>query len=359
MDEIFAALGSPEPCVLVMVTRTLRSSPRAVGSAMVVRRDGSVVGNISEGCVDGDAVLTAEDVLATGRPVLTTYGVSDGDAMAVGLACGGEIDVVVSPGPPAAVVDLLREHEQREIACALLTVVSPEDLRGRHLAIGPDDVRGTTGDPARDRALAAEARVLLGDGRSGVVVTRPDGAPEVTAVVRVVAPAPRMLIFGSGAFAPPLAALGKILGYHVTVCDARPTFATRARVPAADEVVVEWPHRYLESTPVDARTVICSLSHDAKFEIPLLVAALRRPAAYVGALGSRRTQAVRTEALRRAGLTDAELTRLRAPIGLDIGARSPGETAVSIAAEIVSAQTGRTGRALRETIGSIHPVGTQ
>lgn len=364
MREILEALGSPAPCALVTVTRTMRSSPRPVGSSMVVHADGSIVGNVSAGCVDGDAVLTAEDVLATGRAVVTRYGVSDEIALSVGLACGGEIDVVVSPGPAADLVDLLRGLERAEVGCALVTVVSPEPLRGRHLAVGPDEVRGTTGQAALDSALAEQARELVARGRGGAVSVPSAGASDdpaaaaptgqVAAVVQVAVPAPRMLVFGAGSFAGPLVAAGRLVGYRVTLCDARAAFATAERFPDADEVVVDWPHRYLAGTAVDGRTVICSLVHDPKFEIPLLVAALRSPAGYVGALGSRRTHAKRVEALRREGLGEQEIARLRAPIGLDLGAATPEETAISVIAEVVAVRAGGSGRELRGTTGRIH-----
>ena len=151
-----------------------------------------------------------------------------------------------------------------------------------------------------------------------------------------------------------LTKVGKVLGYHVTVCDARPVFATAERNPEADEVVVAWPDSYLATTTIDARTVICSLSHDPKFEVPLLVDALRRPAGYVGALGSRRTAQERAERLRAEGLQDAEIARLHAPIGLDLGAGTPEETAISIAAEIISARSGSSTQELRSSVGRIH-----
>jgi xanthine dehydrogenase accessory factor len=163
-----------------------------------------------------------------------------------------------------------------------------------------------------------------------------------------------MLVFGAIDFAAAVARIGAFLGYHVTVCDARAVFATRARFPDADDVVVRWPHEYLAETVVDDRTVICVLTHDPKFDVPLLEVALRTPAAYVGAMGSRRTHDDRLARLRDRGLSDKELARLAAPIGLDIGARTPEETAVSVAAEIVSARWGGSGQPLSETDGSIH-----
>ena len=355
MHEILAALASSEPRALVTVTHALRSSPLPVGSSMVVGADGSVVGNISAGCVDGDAVLRAEEVLETGLAETAHYGVSDEMAMAVGLACGGEIDIVVSPGPSAELVHFLLEHAQDSSGSALVTVVEPEDLRGRHLAVGPYEVKGSTGEPHLDEELGARARALTASGRSGIVLVEPlEGDRAVRAVVQVAVPAPRMLVFGAGAYAASLTKVGKVLGYHVTVCDARPVFATAERNPEADEVVVAWPDRYLAATTIDSRTVICSLSHDPKFEIPLLVTALRGPAGYVGALGSRRTAQERAERLRTEGLTDGEIARLHAPIGLDLSAGTPEETAISIAAEIIAARSGSSALELRSSGGRIH-----
>ncbi len=166
-----------------------------------------------------------------------------------------------------------------------------------------------------------------------------------------------MIVFGAIDFAAALVRVGKFLGYHVTVCDARPVFATPARFPEADEIVVEWPHRYLESTDVDARTVLCVLTHDAKFDVPLLRVALRLPVAYVGAMGSRRTHLDRNERLREVGVTEIELARLRSPIGLDLGARTPEETALSIGAEIVAHRRGGTGASLTGAHTPIHHDG--
>ena len=166
--------------------------------------------------------------------------------------------------------------------------------------------------------------------------------------------APRLLVLGAVAFADTLVRLGRFLGYRVTLCDARPVFASRDRFPEADEVVVEWPHRFLATVEADRRTAVCVLTHDPKFDVPALVAALRSPAGYVGAIGSRRTCADRAERLRAAGLTEHELARLRSPVGLDLGGATPEEVALSIGAEIVALRYGGSGRPLRETAGPIH-----
>jgi xanthine dehydrogenase accessory factor len=198
---------------------------------------------------------------------------------------------------------------------------------------------------------------MLAQGATGVRRYGPDGErrrDELGVFVQSFAPPPRMLVFGAIDFAAAVARAGKFLGYRVTVCDARPVFATAARFPDADEVVTDWPHRYLSGITVDERTVICVLTHDPKFDVPLLEVALRTPAAYIGAMGSRRTHEDRLDRLREAGMTEDELARLRSPIGLDLGARTPEETAVAIAAELIQLRWGGTGMPLTGTTGRIH-----
>ncbi|MGP3632600.1 XdhC family protein, partial [Streptomyces sp. 24-1644] len=238
----------------------------------------------------------------------------------------------------------------------------PAELLGRPLLVHPDGAYegGLGGYPELDRTAVAEARAMLDAGRTGSLVIGAEGSrcgAPVTLLVESSVPPPRMIVFGAIDFASALVRAGTFLGYRVTVCDARPVFATRARFPEADEIVVEWPHRYLAATEVDARTVLCVLTHDAKFDVPLLEAALKLPVAYVGAMGSRRTHLDRNERLRDAGVTEAELARLHSPIGLDLGARTPEETALSIAAEIVAERRGGSGRPLTGAHTPIHHEG--
>jgi xanthine dehydrogenase accessory factor len=243
-------------------------------------------------------------------------------------------------------------------------VIDHPDLAwiGRRLVVRPEAVDGSLGSLRADAAVTDDARGLLAAGRSEVLTYGPDGQRRgagMEVFVASHAPRPRMLVFGAIDFATAVAQQGSFLGYRVTVCDARPVFATEARFPTADEVVVDWPHRYLaaqvEAGAIDGRTVICVLTHDPKFDVPLLQVALRVPElAYVGAMGSRRTHADRLERLREAGLTEAELGRLSSPTGLDLGARTPEETAVSIAAEIIARRWGGGGRPLTDTGGRIH-----
>jgi xanthine dehydrogenase accessory factor len=232
---------------------------------------------------------------------------------------------------------------------ALLTALSPEAARGNHIVVTPDVTLGTFGDEITDQRAA---QLALDCRQSTEPTVIEDGA--ATFLVQWFRPRPSLLVFGAMAYSEPIAALGKLLGYRVVVCDARPVFATVERVPSADEVVVDWPHRYLKRASVDSQTVILSLVHDEKFEVPLLDLALKGPAAYVGALGSRRTAQRRLEALRAFGLSDDELARLHAPMGLDLGARSSEETAVSIMGEVIAASRAGTGQRLADLSGSIH-----
>jgi xanthine dehydrogenase accessory factor len=347
------------------VVRTFSSAPRQPGAAMVVAPDGSVAGSVSGGCVEGAVYETALEVVETGVPRLERYGVSDDDAFAVGLTCGGVLDIFIEPLSQNTfphldhVVDAITGH--RPVAIATVIAHPDSAWLGRRLVITPESAEGSLGSRRAEDAVTDDARGLLAAGRSEVLTYGPDGQRRgegMEVFVASHAPRPRMLVFGAIDFAAAVAQQGSFLGYRVTVCDARPVFATSARFPTADEVVVDWPHRYLAAQvnagAIDARTVICVLTHDAKFDVPLLEVALRLDVGYIGAMGSRRTHDDRLARLREAGLTDVELSRLASPIGLDLGARTPEETAVSIAAEIIARQWGGGGRPLSDIGGRIH-----
>ncbi|QYC40661.1 putative xanthine dehydrogenase subunit A [Nonomuraea coxensis DSM 45129] len=340
---------------LATVVSTFSSAPRPPGAAMAVRGD-EVVGSVSGGCVEGAVFELAGEI---DTPVLQRYGVTDDDAFAVGLTCGGIIDILVEPisietfpqlGEVAASIEA---HEPVAVA----TVVSGPGHMGARRIVWPDRASGTLGVRRLDEAVDDDARGMLAQGVTGIRRYGGEGErrlDDLAVFVHAFAPPPRMLVFGAIDFAAAVARVGKFLGYHVTVCDARPVFATAKRFPDADEVVVKWPHDYLAAVEVDERTVICVLTHDPKFDVPLLEVALRTDAGYVGAMGSRRTHEDRLARLREAGLTEEELSRLRSPIGLDLGARTPEETAVSIAAELIQLRWGGTGRPLSTTRGRIH-----
>ncbi|WP_099021293.1 XdhC family protein [Mycolicibacterium palauense] len=366
LSEVLAVWRGGGTAGLATVVRTFASAPRPAGAAMLVGPDGAAAGSVSGGCVEAAVYELSTEVAASGVPVLQRYGVSDDDAFEVGLTCGGILDIFVEPVSPATFPEL--ESVAADIAMhrpvAVATVIAHPDPQwvGRRLVVRPDRVGGTLGSARADDAVTDDARGLLAAGRSEVLTYGPDGQRRgegMEVFVAGYAPRPRMLVFGAIDFAAAVAAQGAFLGYRVTVCDARGVFATPARFPTADEVVVDWPHRYLSAQAaagaVDAQTVICVLTHDPKFDVPLLQVALRLPeVAYVGAMGSRRTHHDRLQRLREAGLTDDELARLSSPIGLDLGGRTPEETAVSIAAEIIAHRWGGGGRPLTETSGPIH-----
>ncbi|MEU9459262.1 XdhC/CoxI family protein [Streptomyces sp. NPDC048312] len=340
------------------------SAPRQPGAALAVDRDGTAIGSVSGGCVEGAVYELCEQALTDGAAVRERFGYSDEDAFAVGLTCGGVIDILVTPvradDPARAVFAAALAAAARGTAAALARITDgPAELLGRPLLVRPDGSYegGLGGHPELDRTAAADARAMLDTGRTGPITIGTDGSRcgrPITLLVESSVPPPRMIVFGAIDFASALVRAGKFLGYHVTLCDARPVFATKARFPEADELVVDWPHRYLSETEVDARTVLCVLTHDAKFDVPLLELALKLPVAYVGAMGSRRTHLERNDRLRDVGVTELELARLHSPIGLDLGARTPEETALSIAAEIVADRRGGSGVPLKGAHTPIH-----
>ncbi|MGP8297977.1 XdhC family protein [Streptomyces inhibens] len=402
-EELHRWVEQGREFAVATVVATNGSAPRQPGAALAVDSDGTAIGSVSGGCVEGAVYDLCQEALRTGEPVLERFGYSDEDAFAVGLTCGGIIDIFVQPvrtSVPRSAGDSGSAGEGAErnadtlaaglaaaatgqAAAVARIIQGPAELLGRALLVRPDGSHTGTlgGRPALDRTAVEEARALLDAGRTTTVeigegFASEDGAEseggaqrsgsrcgrQVVLLVESSAPAPRMIVFGAIDFAAALVRVGKFLNYHVTVCDARPVFATRTRFPDADEIVVDWPHRYLDSQELDSRTVLCVLTHDAKFDVPLLERALKLPVAYVGAMGSRRTHLDRQQRLRDVGLTELELNRLRSPIGLDLGARTPEETALSIAAEIVANRRGGTGIPLTGAHTPIHhdaarPVG--
>ena len=361
LDPIIKWWDANEAFSLATVVQTFSSAPREPGAAMAVSAAGEVVGSVSGGCVEGAVYELANEVMASGQPALQRYGISDDDAFSVGLTCGGIIDIFVEPASRArfAALGEVAAAVRTGTPVAVATIIDgPGQVGSRRIIWEGDRSDGTLGAGDRlDQAVDDDARGMLAQGLTGVRRYGPDGErrrDELGVFVQSFAPAPRMLVFGAIDFAAAVAKAGKFLGYHVTVCDARPVFATASRFPDADEVITDWPHRYLSGISTDERTVICVLTHDPKFDVPLLEVALRRPAAYIGAMGSRRTHDDRLARLRDVGITDVELSRLRSPIGLDLGARTPEETAIAIAAELIQLRWGGSGRPLTATTGRIH-----
>ncbi|WP_280434693.1 XdhC family protein [Nocardia carnea] len=342
-----------------VVARVVDSSsgrPRASGTALAVSESGQVVGSISGGCVDGDICARAHAVIHGGGPEELRYDGAEGDLSSPGLPCGGWLDVFIEPLDKSlrAVLAPLLAAIRRGYPVTLATVLSGAEHAVRHTLIpahAGDTIPAADASLDRVRALADTSTTRILD------IPGTDTARDLRVFVHSFPAPPRMLVFGADDFAAALTRIGRFLGYRVTLCDARPAFATASRFPAAHEVVVRWPHEYLAATPVTESTVICVLTHDAKFDVPLLAAALRSEAGYVGAMGSRRTHADRVRRLREVGVTEAELGRLAAPTGLDLGADTPEETAVSIAAEIVAQRRNGSGARLRDLDMPIHRTG--
>ncbi|AXJ08719.1 XdhC family protein [Arthrobacter sp. PM3] len=391
MLELMPSLRDWQPavtgrrCAVATVVGAGGSVPRPVGTSMLVSEAGDVLGSLSGGCIEGAVVAAAMEVIDDGGARRESFGYSPEDAFAVGLTCGGELDIhiellddaltVVEAVTPAAGVALIRRVDVRRPDGRLpegggaVVIADPAgyeiEQSGAMAAL-----LGVAGDGDRALLLAAAAQLtpLLRNGTTGVVRLAADagcfGGPAdepVTLLVESRLPPPRLLVFGANDFGAALVPAAKLLGYHVTLCDARPAFARQERFALADDVVTDWPHRYLAAEAaagrLDARTVVCVLTHDPKFDVPLLETALRLDLAYVGAMGSRRSHGQRLASLLAAGVAPEEAGRLHSPIGLDLGAVTPAEVAVSITAEIVAGRTrSARGLSLKDGSGPIHQV---
>lgn len=338
---------------LAVIVGTSGSAPNLVGTAMAVADDGVIVGGISGGCVEASILDTAAEVLASGESRRRAFSAADpADPFSVGLTCGGTMDVIVthSAGLAAQLAVLTSAVASRRRALLLTVVAGDRAVVGAQSAWdGCLDGSAAVARPIFDAVIAD----LPTD--TGLVTVAGDTG-EATVFVHCFAPPPLLIVCGAIDGARPLAAVGKLLGYRVVLCDARAAFATRARFPDVDDVIVDWPHRYLDRITVDRTTVLCVLTHDLKFSVPLLVKALELPFGYIGAMGSRATCAEQERQLRAHGVSSEALRRLRAPIGLDLGGRTPAETAISIAAEIVAAREQRSGTALSHGSTPIHPT---
>ena len=366
LDTLERWQGDGRRIALATVVAVEFSAPRDPGAAMAVNDRGDVAGSVSGGCVEGAVYEEAQDVLRTGRARLVTYGISDAQAISVGLTCGGTIHIFVEM-LESQILRRIADAVGADVPIALAIGLDGPALGRERLVSGDDDAYGSMGNEGLDHAVSGEARALLAAGDTVIRSFGDEGQPvgtDVRVFIRSFAPKPNMYIFGAIDFSRAMVHVGKDLGYRVSVIDARPIFATRQRFPHADDVIVEWPDEFLSRAPIDERTALVILTHDAKFDIPLLQVALRTQAGYIGAMGSRRTHAERVEQLRAAGVTADDLARIHAPIGLDIGARTPEETAISIAAEIIAMRSGRSGGSLSKGTEPVHgtpraPIGTR
>ncbi len=356
IDTIDAWRRDGQAVAIATVVGVEFSAPRDPGSALAVNERGEIAGSVSGGCVEAAVYEEARDAIATGRARTVSYGISDRQAVEVGLTCGGTIHVFIERLDRIAEYERVARALERDVPIALATRLDGPHA-GAKLVVTEDASTGSVGSSGLDRAAAGEALALLAVAETAERSFGADGEPIGTSArvfIQTWAPKPEMLIFGAIDFSRAMATVGKYLGYRVVVVDARPIFATRTRIPDADDVVVAWPDEYLAARELDARTALVILTHDAKFDIPLLDVALRSKAGFIGAMGSRRTHANRIELLRAKGFDERDLARISAPVGLDIGARTPEETAISIAAEIVAVRTGRDGGRLRDGTLPVH-----
>ena len=352
VEQLDAWLAGGHDVAVATVVGVKRSAPRPPGSKMAINDEGEVAGAVSGGCVEGAVVEVAERVIAGGEPRLLHFGIADEDAWDVGLPCGGEISVFVTRGAHEGFARVAREDGR----AALVTVVEPPERAGAALLVREDgSTEGSLGDGALD-ARAAE----LGDELMWAERSELREESGVTLFVDITAPAPRLVVFGAVDFAGALCRLARTSGWRPYVVDPRARFATPERFPDAQEVVAAWPEEAFERIGgIDRATYVAVLTHDPKLDDAALSIALRSDAAYVGAMGSRRAQARRRERLLALGLSEEEIGRLAAPIGLDLGALTPEETALSIMSEVVAVRNGREGGRLLAAAGRIHEVGAE
>lgn len=322
-------VGDGRRIATATVVGTEKSAPRDPGAVLAVSDRGEVAGSVTGGCVEPAVYEEAQAVLAGGEPRLLTYGIADEEAFEVGLPCGGTVYIFVDMLDPE-VLGGIRAAIGDERPIALATPLSGPRIGDESLV--------SADDPEDDPAVS-DVKRLLSRGENAIVNTE---AGDV--FVSSFTPRPRMYVFGAIDFASTVASIGKFLDYHVTVCDARAKFVTRERFPDVDELAVEWPDEFLRNAPIDERTAVCVLTHDEKFDVPILKEALASPAGYIGAMGSRRTTEKRNARLRDEGVEEEQLARIHAPIGLKIGARTPEEVAVTIAAQIIGVFRANTGR---------------
>ncbi len=337
--EIDRWQSAGESIALATVVETWGSAPRVPGAKMAVSASGAIAGSVSGGCVEGAVVEAAREALRTGTPRLLHFGVADETAWAVGLACGGSIDVFVAP-LEAGVYAAQRQAILAERGFAIATVVAGSDeLLGRKLMLGADGSRAGSLGGVLDGGVAAAARLALAEGSS-----RRERLPPVEVFIEAVLPSPTLVMVGGVHIAVALTSLARSLGYRTIVVDPRRGFGSQARFSHADRLISDWPDDALASLGLNASTAVAMLTHDPKLDDPALRVALPSSAFYVGALGSKKTHERRRQRLLESGLSEEHFSRLRAPIGLDLGGRSPEEIALAVMAEIVATRNGRPGR---------------
>lgn len=330
------------------VVSLVGSAPRGIGATLIVSDAGDIAGSVSNGCVEPDVVERAQRIIRSGQPKLMKYGVTEEQNYErIGLSCGGEIRVFIERLSPDAELDALeaatREGRPAVRASIITAPESRPELLGQSLAAitGATDVTGDLDAPDVREPLERRVREMLSaPGPAAEKLTLADGS-EVEVFYQTLIPPRALIIVGAGHISVPLTRLAKVLDFHVTIVDPREAFATRERLPEADDLILEWPDEAMEQLPINAAASVCILTHDEKFDVPALAVALRRKAGYIGMVGSKGTRATRDAALREQGFTDADLARIHGPIGLDIGARTPEEIAVAVLAQIIAASHGK------------------
>jgi xanthine dehydrogenase accessory factor len=345
LDKIEEWQTAGEKIAMATVIRVAGSAPRPVGARLIVSSEGRMAGSVSGGCVETAVYQELADVLSGGPPRQLHFGITEDMIWDVGLACGGTIDVFAQELDPALVA-ALGDWVAAGKAVALATVVSGERAGETALItaggtiLGPDDAA----------IVAAAQRMLAARTQAGAIHNL---ASEAEVFIEPFLSPPVLILIGGVHVAIPLTHFAKELGFHVIVVDPRAKFANRDRFPEADEVLLEWPDEALSHLRVDGATYLALLTHDPKIDEPTLAAALKTEAAYIGAIGSRKTHAERFERMARWGISAEELQRVYAPIGLDLGGCTPTETALSIIAEVVAVKNGRSGGSLRASRGRI------
>ena len=336
-----------EEIALATLVQTHGPAPRPAGARLGLTRSGRMTGSVSNGCVENDVFERARRVLDEGRPAVQSYGIDDELGPAVGLSCGGRIDVLIEPFRPDDAWRCVRAAIEERRPAALCLGLAPGELLGHRMGV-PDEGAARGGiDPALDEAIEREARSLLQSG-GRCCLSLPWRGGESRIFVEAFRPRPRLFVAGGTHTAIPLCRIAGELGFHVSLIDPRPPFANRERFPSADELLLEWPHEALDRAGLDRDCYVLTLTHDLKFDIPVLARALRSEVRYIGALGSRRTHERRKARLREEGFGESDLARIHTPVGLDIGARTPEEVALAILAEIVAVRYDRRGGSLVE-----------
>ena len=344
------------------LVEAIGSAPLDPGAQMLVDDRANIEGSVTGGCVEGALVEEAQLILGGEAARVVTYGVSDEEAAGVGLMCGGTVRVFVHEhrGDALEALDAVAGARAADEPVAVATLLDGDQVGAKMAILGDRVVGGLGVAELLDRSVQRDARGQLDEGISRLRRYGAGGevmGADLAVYIQAFSTQPRMVIFGAIDFSAEMAKVASEIGYKVTICDARGPFVKSPRFSRAAEVVVDWPDRYLEGEDLSERDVVLVFTHDAKFDEPALIGALATEAGYVGALGSRKTQARRVERLREAGLDEGAIARIHAPCGLDIGARTPPETVVSILAEVIAVRTGRTGESLRETSGPIHGQG--